>query len=384
MKKITKLSLAACLAFSSSMYADTLEKALSDSKIKGEIKVQYFSVQPVTDGKSDSITAIGGNLNLVTGSFYGLKAGVTFQTSHIPDISVEGANDFKNTMDASGSVMSEAYLSYTMDKTTAKIGRQYISTPLVAGSDSRMIKESFEGATIVNTNLADTTIMAGYISKFQGRTDGAGSPGKFNKYKDGAWTLYVKNNSIEDLTIQAQYLKEKGETANTDMTGQYLDATYKIGGLTVAGQYMGSETNDVNSSLLAAKISGNVGFVNLTGIYSTTGNKGTVDPGIGAGADSSFTTLPLHGGSVTYTNNTDTIVGIAATRIAGATVAAYYGVVNADKKAGLPYEEIKAHGGFVQYAFNKNFSAKVMYESADFDTMKNDDNILRVYTSYKF
>ncbi len=78
------------------------------------------------------------------------------------------------------------------------------------------------------------------------------------------------------------------------------------------------------------------------------------------------------------------MVAVAATRLAGATLVAYYGVVNTDKSVGIGYEEIKAWGGFVQYAFNKNLSTKVMYESADFDTMKNDDNIFRVYTSYKF
>lgn len=63
----------------------------------------------------------------------------------------------------------ETYLGYTISKTNAKIGRQYISTPLVNGSGSRIVKESFEGATIVNTDLPATTFIAGFVDKFQAR-----------------------------------------------------------------------------------------------------------------------------------------------------------------------------------------------------------------------
>lgn len=386
MKKITRLSLVASLMLSSVAVADSLEEAFAKAKVKGELKAQYFNVKPTADGKSDKIIVVGGNLNLVTGSYNGLSAGLTFQTSHVYDISYSGTNNYAGTMDASGSVMSESYLAYNVAKTNIKVGRQYISTPLVAGSGSRMIKQSFEGITLVNTNLPATTLVAAYVSKFQGRTDNAGAPGKFTSYKDGAYTIYAKNNSVKNLTIQAQYLKENGINSSTDMNGQYLDATYNMNGVVVAAQYMGSKTGSQSrASLMGLKASGNLGMVNLTGIYTSTGSKGTVDPGAGSAADKSFTALPLHGGAVTYFANTDTMVAVAATKISGATVVAYVGQVKSpDNNNAYGAKKIDAVGGFVQYAFNKKASVKVMYESADFNTQKHDDDIFRVYTSYKF
>ena len=385
MKKITKLSLIASLALSTSVYADSLAKAFEDSKVKGEIKGQYFDVQPVTDGKSDSILVVGGNLNIITGSFYGLSAGATFQTSHVLTDSIEGANNFAATMDASGSVMSESYLSYALGNSKIKVGRQYIKTPLVAGSGSRMITQSFEGVTFFNSDIPDTKVVAAYVSKYQNRTNGAGSPGKFNKFEDGAYTLYAKNTSVKNLTLQAQYLDVNGTTSATDKDATYLDAGYDFGVVKAYAQYFDTTNGSEDGSMLGFKVTGNVGMVNLTGLYTTTGSDGTVYNGAGSGADAAFTALPLHGGSVTYTKDTDTVVGVAATNIGGVTLVGYYGQVNTDAPTGpLGYEKIDAYGGFVQYAFNKNFSAKVMYESADFDTADNDDNIFRVYTSYKF
>lgn len=388
MKKITKLSIAACLLLTGSAFADTLEEAFSNSKVKGELKAQYFDKQSPADGKNDNIFVTGGNINIVTGSFYGLNAGVTFQASHVVDRSIESTNDFASTMDASGAVMSESYLAYTLDNTTLKVGRQYITTPLVAGSGSRMIKESFEGVTLTNTDLADTTLVAAYVSKFQGRTDGAEKPGEFDKYEDGAYTLYVKNNSIENLTLQGQYLDVDGSTANTDKNALYVDGVYDAGIAKVSLQVIDSKNESnakSNGRLYGAKISGNIAMVNLTGLYTSTTNDGDVFVGAGNGADSGYTALPIHGGSVTYKANTDTMVAVAATQLAGATVVAYIGQVKSPDDNNLGgSDKIDAYGGFVQYAFNKNFSTKVMYENASFSDTLKDSNALRVYTSYKF
>lgn len=386
MRKITKLSLAAGLLVSSSACADSLSEAFANAKVKGEIKAQYFDVKPLADGKSDSILVFGGNLNVITDSFYGFKGGVTFQTSHVSDISTEGTNNFANTMDASGSVMSESYLSYTMSNTTAKIGRQYIKTPLIAGSGSRMIKQSFEGFTLTNTDLPQTKLMAIYAGKYQDRTDGNGGAGEFTKSKveDGAYSILAENKSVKDLTLTLQYLDVKGNTSASDKDALYLDAHYKIAGIDLSAQYYDTTDSNVDGSMLGFKASGTIGMINLTGLYTTTSDDGKVYSGVGSGADAAFTALPLHGGSVTYTKDTDTMVGVAATKIADVLMVAYYGQVNTDD-ASLPYEKIDAYGGFLQYVYNKNFSAKVMYESADFNKAAlKDDDILRIYTSYKF
>lgn len=397
MKKITMMSLIASLAIGTSVNASSLAEAFAASKVKGEIKAQYFDVSPTLyvvtpgtpptlapDGKSDTISAIGGNLNLVTGSFNGFKAGVTFQTSNILDVSYKNNNDFAGTMDASGSVMSESYLEYSLNNSSIKAGRQYITTPLVAGSGSRMIKQSFEAYVLTNSDLPDTTLIAAYVTKFQGRTDNAGSPGKFVSVEDGAYTIYAKNSSIKDLTLRAQYLDVNGNTSASDKDSLYVDAAYNISGLKLEAQVIKSTNGTTDGQLLGVRASGNVAMFNLTGIYTSTNSDGKVFSGLGSGADGSFTALPVHGGGVTYEKDTNTGVFVAATKIAGATIVAYYGNVKTDLSSAVGYTELDAIGGFIHYPFNKSFSAKVMYESVDFDTTSDNDDIIRVYTSYKF
>lgn len=383
MKKIIKLSILASLVLSSSLYANTLEEALKSSKVKAEIKAQYFNTESVADSKNDSILAIGGNLNLITGSYYGFNAGVTFQTSHIVDKNINNTNDFENTMDASGSVMSESYLQYQFSNTSLKVGRQYISTPLIKGSDTRMIKQSFEGVTLVNKDIPDTTISLTYIDKYQDRTDGSGNTGRFIDYENGAFGIYIENKSIEKLDLKAQYLNVDGETNATDKDVTYLEAGYDFGFMNIKTQYIDSSNGDEDGSLFGLKASTKIGMFNLIGIYSITGSEGTVYPGIGSGSDPVFTALPLHGGDPTYTKDTDATVGLVITNIYGVTVGAYYGVVKTDDES-LPYNKLKGTGAFAQYAFNKNLLAKVMYERIDFDTFENDDNLFRSYLSYKF
>ncbi|PIE70657.1 MAG: hypothetical protein CSA22_06570 [Deltaproteobacteria bacterium] len=383
MKKIIKLSLAVYLAFSTLLYADTLENAFANSKIKGEIKAQYFNIEPFLDKENDSIFVFGGNLNWVTENYYGFNAGVTFQASHVEHIDIKNENNFVATMDAAGAVMSESYLQYTLANTSIKAGRQYIATNLMAGSDSRMIKQSFEGVTIISKDIPDTILTLAYIDKYQDRTDGNGNPGNFNHFEDGAWTIHAENRSIENLTLKAQYLDVNSIAANSDKDAAYLEVGYALKGFTVAAQYLDTSNGNVDGKLYGFKVSGNIGIVNLTGLYSTTDDDGALYCGVGSGADPSFTALPLHGGSVTYTKETNTIVGIIGTKLAGVTLVGYYGEVHTDDLS-LPYSQIDAFGGFAQYSFTKNFSAKMMYESADFNTLKNDDNIFRIYTSYKF
>ncbi|MCD8477804.1 MAG: OprD family porin [Sulfurospirillum sp.] len=143
-----------------------------------------------------------------------------------------------------------------MVKPLQKIGRQYISTPLVSGSGSRFFKESFEGVTVVNTDIPQTTLVAGYVNKFQGRTsaisgNGNGDAPTFEKSAvfngaagvadfDGAYTAAIINKSITGLTLTAQYgvFKDVDDAADVDV--YYTEANYV---LPVANFKLGFDVN---------------------------------------------------------------------------------------------------------------------------------------------
>ena len=307
--KVAKLSLAAVVVVaagfvSNAFAADTLLDAFKNGKVSGELRAYYFDrdtgvANPAiyttgSIGKGDSsIFNTGIVLGYITDSLYGFKLGATFQSNYAPFASDDAKNVFAGSdMYGSGAVLSEAYINYKIGKTDIKIGRQFIGapiSPLVWNSGSRMIKESFEGATVINKDLPDTTLMAGYITKFQARTTtaidgynigtktvlgsdskipdfekiifitkGAGSAvkqssGRYAKSGstfsfDGAYTASIINTSIPSLTLTGQYLQINDIANIADASVYYTEANYllPVGNLKWAFDVMfrGSTTDD--------------------------------------------------------------------------------------------------------------------------------------------
>lgn len=220
--------------------------------VSGSLKSYYYAETFDTNTKADSgIWANGGNLKYETGKFHGLRLGAEFQASFI-GYKDDQSNVTKGSMDAEGAVLSEAYFQYDLFKTSFKGGRQHINLPLIANSGSRLIKESFEGYFVTNTDIPDTTIDVGWVRKYQTRTDqtnygdnwfvdyennGSGKPGDFYDIgDDGGLSFYIKNTTVKNLVLQAHYLDVLHEVA-----GLYADTKYTFAAVTttpyVAGQY---------------------------------------------------------------------------------------------------------------------------------------------------
>ena len=260
--QFVKLSLVAVVVASlasNTFAADTLADAFKNGKVSGELRAWYFdkdteklnsSTAPTSvvkdTTKSGDILNTALILNYVTDTFYGFNVGATMQANAAPFVDEEGKTAYKDDMYGSGAVLSEAYLGYTIGKTNAKIGRQYISTPVVNGSGSRIVKESFEGATIVNTDVPSTTLIAGYVDKFQGRTStGMGSSDgdapTFEKRAiflgvsasttyafDDAYTVAIINKSIPNLTLTGQYAWAGDVNKADDVDVYYTEANYVL------------------------------------------------------------------------------------------------------------------------------------------------------------
>ncbi|TLS97241.1 OprD family porin [Aliarcobacter cibarius] len=398
MKKVIKTSVISALAIATSLTnlsANDLSKAFADGKIKGEIKSVYSSSNFLGNTKTDNISTIGGSLGYVTGDFYGFSAGATFQASHVIDDRNKN-NVFKDDLDASGAVLSEAYLNYKLSNTSVKVGRQFIYTPLVSSaitgkSSESLVKDSFEAYLITNTDIPNTTITAGYVDKYQGKTDGDTDIGKFENFEDGAYTLYVKNNSIENLEIQAQYLNVDGVNHNSDIDNVYLQADYKISAHTLSAQYLlskdeaqGSDKED--GQLFGIKATGPLGIGNLgylTAFNSST-KDGAVNLGLGDGnTDTPFTAMPVNGGGVPTRGNTDTLVGAIIVPIYDVTVIPYAGYSWSNYDA---LGDVAATGIMAIYPFYKNFLLKASYEYVNVENVVPDENtnVTRVYLSYNF
>lgn len=319
-----KLSLAAVLAVSSlttsAVASDSLADAFANGKFKGQIKSFYYA-RGFEDGgakKDASIFVNGGSLNYVTDSFKGLKFGTTLQTSHVTSED-DDTNAYAKDMNASGSRLSEAYIQYNIGKTSFKAGRQFIRTPLIFGSPARMIEESFEAYTMTNKDIANTKIFAGYITKFQARTDTeTEGPGKFDDKLvgiDGTWTAYVKSVPTPNLKLEAQYYdkSETTEGGNDGLSNMFLDAQYKFKTdfkPFVAVQYyktMFDNSAKTDNDLFGLSLGFTIkGFTLFSG-YTKTGDGSKVEHGIGLASWKHFTSSTAFGGENAFSPDTETL-----------------------------------------------------------------------------
>jgi imipenem/basic amino acid-specific outer membrane pore len=446
--KLAKLSLAAILVAgmtTSSFAADTLADAFSKGKIKGELRAWYFdketeklnsSTTPTSvlkdATKTGSILDTAIVLNYVTDALYGFTLGATMQSSYSPLADTEAKTAFKDDMWGSGAVLSEAYLGYKMKNTTAKIGRQFISTPLVNGSGSRIIRESFEGATIINTDIPSTTLIAGFIDKFQGRTSSgmgatAGDAPTFEKRAiflgvsasttyafDDAYTIAVINKSIPNLTLTGQYAWVGDVNKVEDVDVFYAEGKYVLpmNGFKLGfdANYRGSKTDLVTGTAPNAisydgtQIAGRISITELAGFgasltAATTSSDDAVISGMGNGA-SSYTATLVKASSPSLRANTDSYrvdftYDFAKVGVNGLKGILQYGVANQDRvKSAQTSADYTSYAAGITYAVPalKGLSLELQYEQQAIETTRYSNNTkftadldeLRFRANYKF
>lgn len=190
MKKHLVLSAMACglIASGNLNAAEDLSSMFSEGKVSGQIR--EFSISRSVDysnvTKKDytrKANAIGGHLKFETADFKGLSFGTAFYTTNGFALGDRNDNtDVDPTLlgknNESYSILGEAYLQYKYENTTFKGGRQKLDTPLAGSDDARMLPNLFEAYLLINTDIPDTTLIAGHVTKFAqgtfGRAYGAG------------------------------------------------------------------------------------------------------------------------------------------------------------------------------------------------------------------
>ncbi len=384
---LKNLSLATIIALGSyANAADTLAGMFSEGKLKGEIKSYYFDRD--VGSKDGSINTIGLKLDYETGSLYGFKLGAGIQTSNSPWIDNAGKTAFGGDMYGDGAIMSQAYLAYTAAKTTFKIGRQYIKSPMVKGSGSRLIVQSFEGATAVSKDLPNTALYAAYVTKFQNRVEtGTGDIAEFKELTangDDAYAVALVNTSLPGTTLTAGY----GELENSHSL-MYLEANYKNKldsfSYNIAAQYSNTDydnnaTSDAN--YYGLKLGLNFGALNTYIAYAEV-NDGTAQyKVIGDGTKPTiFTTTIQDSGQ--YNESTQYAVDANYNfKDINTKIGARY--VNIDYQSNLQADWKMLYG---TYKFNgalKGLTANVVYENKDHDTNTLDKDELWIKLSYKF
>ncbi len=64
--------------------------------------------------------------------------------------------------------IGELWLAATMGKTTAKVGRMELDTPLAFSEKWSVAPNTFEGAVVINQDIPDTTLVGAWVGKGNG------------------------------------------------------------------------------------------------------------------------------------------------------------------------------------------------------------------------
>jgi hypothetical protein len=168
---------------------------------------------------------------------------------------------------------NEAWVALSAGKSTAKLGRMELDTPLAFTEKWTIEQNSFEAAVLINQDIPDTTLVAGYIGTGNG-TENFGQDlqsnvyalglavggvvngdGKFATYgTDGAFAAGVINNSWSPLTLQAWYYD-----VSKFAQAYWLQADLNMEGMMAGAQYSGIDLDkkagaDLSSDALAVML----------------------------------------------------------------------------------------------------------------------------------
>lgn len=272
MKNLRKscLSLAVVGALGISANAMSLQESLTNGKVSGEIRsvtVMSSHTESSEGGPNNNAntSAIGLQLNYETADFNGFKAQVGFQTAHnldLDDGDYTPTNGFSGEKEgraaAEGSNLYLANISYATGNTNIKVGKQLISTTLMSGSNTFPLRDSFNGVSIVNKDIPKTEVKFFVIKDWYERYHAEVGNSRATHFSKPTYSLYVKNNSIDNLTLEGQYLAVTDEIGNptdapvmtTDKYSTYYGAfTYKLPistPLSIGSFYAGAKYDNTN------------------------------------------------------------------------------------------------------------------------------------------
>jgi hypothetical protein len=281
--KLVKMSLAAAMLMGVSAYAvenvkvdgsakvfyDTASSTMEDPA--GDIETDMFDrggsnaqaaldlgvTADLTDGVSAGVRmtvtdTLGLEQNLVSGTWAGPVgwAGLTHE-----DVAAVPADVTTQYW------FSEAWIAATIGKTTGKVGRMPLDTPLAFTETWNIAQNTFTAAVLINQDLPDTTLVGAYVGQGNGAASGTVGDASFNTSPFQAYTAYnnmgnvlealgeisdaeagfgghgayaagIINNSFKPLTVQAWYY----DVINVAQA-YWLQADLNMNGILAGAQY---------------------------------------------------------------------------------------------------------------------------------------------------
>ena len=250
--KLVKMSLLAATLIASSAFA------IDNVKVSGDAKLYYATddaAENVADASLFNRDSSAGQAALGLGITADLTEGIS-AGAHMTALSAMGLTNIVSNVWEGGLQdefwFDEAWLAGTYGKTTAKIGRMTIDTPLAFTETWSIAKNTFEAGVLINQDIPDTTLVGAYLG--ESNSGGAGLYGNVIANFDGnqntnfglinagkgAYAVGAINNSWKPLTAQGWFYNLP---SHANAYWLQADLTFDFG-LLVGGQFTGIEIKD--------------------------------------------------------------------------------------------------------------------------------------------
>lgn len=290
--------------------------AIENVKVDGKAKLWYQTgVQDISPSGVDMFQQKGSvgqaafELGATADITDGLKGRVSLigldtlglEKSFIKDISSAGAGYENGNYYRTQVWVSEAYIDYKISKTSFILGRQALNTPLLFTERWNASFNTFDAATIINSDLPYTTLVAIYVNQHNGGAhagngtatgfpsttmhngESFGFGSSYNAATDdvtdgkkGAFAFGAMIKPTENLACNLWYYD-----VNSNLTAYWADAEYKISGVLIGIQNSGVDVATIgadNAMITAGKVGYTIDKLSVDASYSATdeGNSGTV------------------------------------------------------------------------------------------------------------
>lgn len=410
--------LLASTTVSMSINANTLEEALTNGKVNGELR-SFTILGSKSDAPESNIldnskaSALGFQLNYETADFNGFKVQVGFQTAH--DFEIGDANGAPTESEdepratAEGTNLYLANISYSKGNTNIKAGRQLIATPLMIGSNTHPLRDSFYGLSVLNKDLPQTEVRFFAIKEWYQRYTAEKGNSAATHFDGMLYSLYAKNKSITGLTLEGQYLTVDNDDNSTtkdapvivkDKYSTYFGSfDYKLPisfPLSLGALYAGASFDDPkedNSKFYGVKLGTKLPFLGIVKLAYTSVSDDNDFPGAMGHVPNFF----RYNGGQMYTDNiyagidSKSILIIPNFGISKLkTLFSYAKYSQSDAgiaKSGHSLDGASEIQADIRYAFTKALSVRLQSALIDYNDKKvNDDKlaISRIYLNYKF
>ena len=185
------------------------------------------------------------------------------------------------TGDLTGAAITQAYLTYGFGNTSLKVGRQQLPkalSPFAFSEGWNVLKNTFEAALFVNSDIPDTTLVYAYVTRSNHSIKPLSHFNEINVNGDMVHMITAQNKSISGLTLTGSwYLAPDMISDGNDVNALWGDAKFAIANYSFGiqgGKISPDTANDTTA--FGAKVGTKFGMFDASLAYSSV-DDGTVD-----------------------------------------------------------------------------------------------------------